>query len=96
MDQGRASMAGINTNVYKPHSCRSASTSKVRDNGVSIRDILKRGYWKSQNTFTIQNSIPKILQIKKIVGKTWNTPSFSLKNRESTNSIYLFIFIYTG
>lgn len=44
-------MAGINTDVYKPHSCRSASTIKARDNGLSITDILKRGYWKSQNTF---------------------------------------------
>ena len=45
-------MAGINTDVYKPHSCWFASTSKARDNGVSITDILKRGCWKSQNTFT--------------------------------------------
>ena len=34
-------MAGINTNVYKLRSCRSASTSKARDNGVSISGILK-------------------------------------------------------
>ena len=40
-------MAGINTNVYKPHSCRSASTSKARDNGVSITDIFKWGCWES-------------------------------------------------
>ena len=45
-------MAGINTNVYKPLSCRSVSTSKARVNGVSITDILKRGCWKSQNIFT--------------------------------------------
>ena len=45
-------MADINTNIYKPHNCRSASTSKARDNGVSITDILKRDCWKSQNTFT--------------------------------------------
>ena len=44
-------IAGINTNVYKPHSCRPASTTKASDNGVSITDILKRGCWKSQNTF---------------------------------------------
>ena len=44
-------MAGINMNVYKPHSCRSASTSKARDNGVSITGILKWVCWKSQNTF---------------------------------------------
>ena len=45
-------MAGINTDIYKPHSCQSASSSKARDNGVGITDILKRGCWKSQNTFT--------------------------------------------
>ena len=45
-------MAGINTNAYKPHSCWSASTSKARDNGASITDVLKRGCWKSQNAFT--------------------------------------------
>ena len=45
-------MAGINTNDYKPHSCRSASMSKAKDNGVSITDILKWGCWKRQNTFT--------------------------------------------
>ena len=45
-------MAGINGNVYKPHSCWSATTNKARNNGVSITDILKRRCWKSQNTFT--------------------------------------------
>ena len=34
-------MTGINTNVYKPHSSRSASTSKARGNRVSITDIFK-------------------------------------------------------
>ena len=29
-------MAGINTNVYKPHSCWSATTSRARDNGLQI------------------------------------------------------------
>ena len=46
-------MAVINTNVYKPHSCWSALTSKARDNVFSITDILKRGCWKKQNTFAI-------------------------------------------
>ena len=46
-------MAGINTDVYKPHSFGlPRRVSKARDNGVSITDILKRGCWKSQNTFT--------------------------------------------
>ena len=34
-------MTGINTNVYKPHSCRSASTTKASVNRVSIIDIFK-------------------------------------------------------
>ena len=38
-------MAGINTNVYEPHRSWSAS-SKARDNGISITDILKWGCWK--------------------------------------------------
>ena len=29
------------------------------------------------------------------MGKTWIILSFSLKNRKSTNSIYLFIYFYT-
>ena len=41
--KGGLGMAGINTNVYKPHSCWYASTRKARDNGVSVTDILKRG-----------------------------------------------------
>ena len=52
-------MAGINTNVYKPHSCRSASTSKARDNGVSISGILKWGCWKARTH--LQNFISKTL-----------------------------------
>ena len=41
----------INTNAYKSDTRRSASISKAKDNGVSIRDILKWGCWKSKNTF---------------------------------------------
>ena len=44
-------MASINANVYNPNSCRSASASKARNNGVIITENLKRGCWKSQNTF---------------------------------------------
>ena len=41
----------INTNAYKSDTRRSASISKAKDNGVSIRDILKWGCRKSKNTF---------------------------------------------
>ena len=44
-------ITGINTNAYKSHTWQSASTSKAKDNGVSIGDILKWGCWKSKNTF---------------------------------------------
>ena len=43
--------AVINMNVYTAHSCRAASTSKTRDNGVSVTEILKRRCWKSESTF---------------------------------------------
>ena len=43
--------AGLNTNVYEAHSCRATSTSKERSNGVSVTEVLKRGWWKSKNNF---------------------------------------------
>ena len=43
--------AGIDTSVFKAHSCRSASSSKARDAGVSVVKILKKGGWKSVHTF---------------------------------------------
>ena len=33
------------------HSCRSASSSKAKDTGVSLNEILKWGCWKSKHTF---------------------------------------------
>ena len=52
-------MAGINTDIYKPHSCQSASTSKARDNGVDITDILKWVAGKAR--IHLQNIIQKTL-----------------------------------
>ena len=43
--------AGVDTSVFKAHSCRSASSSKVKDIGVSLNEILKRGCWKSKHAF---------------------------------------------
>ena len=43
--------AGINTNVYIAHSCRTASTGKARGNGISLTQILMRRCWKNENTF---------------------------------------------
>ena len=44
-------ITGIKTNAYQSDTRRSASISQAKDNGVSIRDILKWGCWKSKNTF---------------------------------------------
>ena len=43
--------AGVDTSVFKAHSCRSASSSKAKDIGVPLNEILKRGCWKSKHTF---------------------------------------------
>ena len=44
-------MAGIDTSLYKAHSCRSASTSKAKVLGISLKDILKRGQWSGASTW---------------------------------------------
>ena len=38
-------MAGINTEVFKAHSTRAASSSKAEVTGVSLTDIIKQGHW---------------------------------------------------
>ncbi|MEO0683599.1 MAG: tyrosine-type recombinase/integrase [Cyanobacteria bacterium J06649_11] len=43
--------AGIDTNMFKAHSTRSASTSKASSVGVSLNEIVKRGQWASDSTF---------------------------------------------
>ena len=44
-------MAGIDTSLYKAHSCRSASTSKAKVLGISLKDILKRDQWSGASTW---------------------------------------------
>ena len=44
-------ISGVDTDIFKPHSCRSASTSKEHITGVSIDNILKCGQWSSDSTF---------------------------------------------
>ena len=48
-------LAGINTDVFKAHSTRAASTSKVGSSlgssGLSLQDILKRGNWSNADTW---------------------------------------------
>ena len=44
-------MAGIDTLLYKAHSCRSASTSRANVLGISLKYILKRGNWSGASTW---------------------------------------------
>ena len=44
-------MVGIDTSLYKAHSCRSASTSKPTVLGTSLKDILKRGQWSGASNW---------------------------------------------
>ena len=44
-------MAGINTEVFKAHSTRAASSSKAEVTGVSLTDIIKQGNWSQASTF---------------------------------------------
>lgn len=45
------SLAGIDTSVFKAHSTRGASTSKAKEAGVSLADILRVADWSSDTTF---------------------------------------------
>ena len=41
----------INTDIFKAHSVRSASTSKAKSSGFTIKDILKKGNWSGESTW---------------------------------------------
>ena len=43
-------LAGIDTNTFKAHSTRSASSSKAKVGGASIQDILSRGAWSTKSS----------------------------------------------
>ena len=45
------SLSGIDTNTFKGHSTRSASTSKALSEGVPLKEIIKRGCWSTSTTF---------------------------------------------
>ena len=49
-DELKLSRIDIDINVFA-HSCRSASVSKAKMNGMGINEIMKRGCWKSKFTF---------------------------------------------
>jgi len=44
-------VAGIDTNVFKAHSVRGASTSAAMDRGVPLSDILSTADWSRDTTF---------------------------------------------
>jgi len=48
---GYLKLAGVNTDLFKAHSTRSAATSKVAKAGVSLKEIVKRGRWSKESTF---------------------------------------------
>ena len=45
------SAAGVDTTSFKPHSARSAGTSKAAAQGFSIKDILDLANWSRATTF---------------------------------------------
>ena len=44
-------LAGVDTDVFTPHSCRSASTSKAKAVGVCRSDMMKKAGWSRDSTF---------------------------------------------
>ena len=45
------SWSGIDTNLFKTHSLRAASTSKVSCWGLQMKDILSNGNWSNESTW---------------------------------------------
>lgn len=43
--------AGIDVNMFKPHSTRAACTSAAKNKGVPLQSILKTAGWKQESTF---------------------------------------------
>ena len=43
--------AGINVNMFKPHSCLNVSSSTAKNAGVPIEQVLKQGRWFNCITF---------------------------------------------
>ena len=43
--------SGVDTKIFKLHSCRSASTSAAKNARVTIDNDLKQGNWTNASTF---------------------------------------------
>ena len=50
--------AGINVQVFRAHSTRSASSSYNQTKGVPLKDIISAGGWKNSNTFQKHYNLP--------------------------------------
>ena len=46
--------AGIDTDKYKAHSIRGASTSKANKGGLSAAQIMQRANWSKARTFYVK------------------------------------------
>lgn len=44
-------MSGVDISVFKPHSIRSATTSKLASMNVPVKAIMEKASWKSKTTF---------------------------------------------
>ena len=43
--------SGIDISIYKPHSTRVASNTKMYNLGMPLKDVLKWGQWSNSSTF---------------------------------------------
>ena len=43
--------AGIDTSIFKAHSCRGAAASAAKDHGIAVVDIMKTADWSRETTF---------------------------------------------
>ena len=56
--------SGVDTKIFKPHSCRSASTSAATNAGVTIDNVLKQGNWQTIVLFI--NTFSKKLRTQRL------------------------------
>ena len=45
------SLSGVDTAAFRPHGCRSASSSIAKNSGVQLHTILHSGQWATESTF---------------------------------------------
>ena len=66
--------AGVDTEEFKAHSTRGASTSKAAAKGLSCKEILAMAKWKKQATFykhyhrqVVKQSLPRTTKFETVV-----------------------------